>query len=76
MLTAYSRKWNDFPFFCQWESTVRRALDLVPLVDGLAFNNPATPNARYCVSAAPCNRIITPQPVSGLKTALFYLGGS
>jgi hypothetical protein len=52
MLAAYARKWNDSAFFCQWESTVRRALDCVPIVDGLAFNDPGNPNARCSFSAA------------------------
>ena len=52
LLAAYSRKWNDSQFFCQWESIVRRALDFVPIVDGLAYNDPAAPNARYIMSAA------------------------
>jgi len=33
--------------FCAWEPTIRRALDFVPLVRGLAWNDPASPNVSF-----------------------------
>jgi hypothetical protein len=35
------------PFFCAWEPTAARALALVPLRGGLAFNDPAAPNCSF-----------------------------
>jgi len=47
MLAAHARGWPDAAFFCAWEPTARRALDFVPLVRGLAYNDPAAPNASF-----------------------------
>lgn len=47
MLAAYARGWQDAAFFCAWEETARRALDFVPLVRGLAYNDPAAPNTSF-----------------------------
>ena len=47
LLAAYARGWRDTAFFCEWEPTVRRALDFVPLARGLAWNDPAAPNASF-----------------------------
>lgn len=47
LLAAYAGAWSDAPFFCEWEPTAARALSLVPLVGGLAFNDPAAPNCSF-----------------------------
>lgn len=47
LLAGYTRGWLDDPFFCRYEATARAALQAVPLVNGLAWNNPAAPNCSY-----------------------------
>jgi hypothetical protein len=47
MLAGYARAWGDGAFFCAWEPAARRALDLLPLDGGLAWNDPAAPNCSF-----------------------------
>lgn len=47
LLTAYAREWSDAAFFCAFEPTARRAIDVVPLDGGLAFNDPSSPNCSF-----------------------------
>ena len=47
LLAAYTRAWPDPAFFCRYEPVARRALDFVPLVRGLAFNNESAPNCSF-----------------------------
>ena len=47
LLAAYAGAWDDAPFFCAWEPTAARALAFIPLVRGLAWNDPAAPNCSF-----------------------------
>lgn len=47
LLAAYTRAWPDPAFFCKYEPVARRALDFVPLLRGLAFNNASAPNCSF-----------------------------
>jgi len=48
LLAGYAEAWgNGAEVFCAWEGTARRAIDFVPMRDGLAFNDPAAPNCSY-----------------------------
>ena len=72
MLATYTRKWNDSAFFCQWESTVRRALDCVPIVDGLAFNDPGNPNARCSFIAAAAAAVFAADAMLNCNLAISF----
>ena len=74
MLAAYARKWNDSAFFCQWESTVRRALDCVPIVGGLAYNDPGAPNARCSFPAADAVLNYNPATSFGFEDSVIIPG--
>jgi hypothetical protein len=47
MLSSYASGFADDDTFCSLEPTARAALQFVPLLDGLAFNDPAAPNCSY-----------------------------
>ena len=47
LLANYASLWQDSSFFCRYEKVVRRALFFVPLKQGLAFNDPQSPNTSF-----------------------------